>query len=102
MVMAWLLDGVLVIVVGGGPISPASRGWTDPIVKVWDIRSNFPERCGDDVRRKTLAEVCRTRSVDVEWPMDILIVVLGSSRPSSGAEGQVVITEHLLPAGHSR
>ena len=34
--------------------------------------------------------------------MDILIVVLGSSRPSSGAEGLVVITEHLLPAGHSR
>ena len=29
-------------------------------------------------------------------------MVLGSSRPSSGAEGLVVITEHLLPAGHTR
>jgi hypothetical protein len=34
--------------------------------------------------------------------MDILTVVLGSSRPSQGTEGLVVITEHLLPAGHSR
>jgi hypothetical protein len=34
--------------------------------------------------------------------MDILTVVLGSSRPPSGVEGLVVITEHLLPANHSR
>jgi hypothetical protein len=45
---------------------------------------------------------CRDWSVDAESSKDILIVVLGSSRPSSGAEGLVVITEHMLPAGHTR
>jgi hypothetical protein len=37
-----------------------------------------------------------------EPPGDILPLVLGSSRLSLGTEGSVVITELLLPAGHSR
>jgi|SRR5215203_3515849 len=58
-------------------------------------------------RRDGLIEVVRHHrrrncSVDSGSPKDILIVVLGSSRPSSGAEGLVVITELLLPASRSR
>ncbi len=54
-----------------------------------------------DLYRKKVRNHCN-RFVDAEPPGDILLVVLGSSRPSSGTEGSVVITEHMLPAGHSR